>query len=65
VESNHLVDEDIANLGNLNYRWARLLEQQSSNTVYRLPTKRLLETNGSLPFSFSFAANKRKLPFFV
>ncbi len=53
-------------------RWVRLLKQQLSITVYRLPTK-----GNKLPFSvyskqtevcrfrFSFAANKRQLPFSV
>jgi hypothetical protein len=56
------------------HRWARLLKQQSSITIYRLSTK-----ENKLPFSvsifrkemevyhfrFPFAANKWKLPFSV
>ncbi len=42
------------------HRWARLLKQQSSITIYCLSTK-----ENKLPFPVSVAANKRKLSFSV
>jgi hypothetical protein len=39
------------------HRWASLLKQQSSITVYLLLTK-----ENKLPFPVPFAANKRNLP---
>jgi hypothetical protein len=55
-------------------RWARLLKQQLSPTVYCLPTKKKklpfsvsvgTKTNEVRRLHFLFAANKRKLPFSV
>jgi hypothetical protein len=54
------------------YKWARLLKQQSSITVYHLLTKRnnsifrfrLQQQTEVGCFRFPLAENKRQLPFF-
>ncbi len=55
------------------HRWACLMKQQLSITVYWLSTKKqtsvfhfcLQETNGSLPFLFSICSRQQNLPFSV